>query len=911
MGRKKCMIQYTVGFLVVFSLGFLAFFLQGKSLVWEGDGFRQYYPVLCYLGRYYRGIVAGLWQGDFAVPLIDFQIGQGEDIIASFSNYGLGDPLTLLSVFVPAAYTEYLYGVLVVLRLYLSGAAFLVYCWEMKQSRKYSVYGALIYVFCGYAIWSVKDPFFLNAMIYLPLVLVGIERVFRKKGVMALVFSVLFCVLSSYYFFYMIVLAAIAYFVVRCRMRYGNWWKMSHGAATGMWKSVLRDGGWCLAAGAAGTMMSGILLVPSIYGFLESSRGRASVSFSSLLLYNLDYYKNMLTHFVMVSEEKDAGAVAYCSMAVLTFVALYVIFDKRDRVAVWLKRCVIVCVCLVASPLAGYVLNGFGYVTNRFMFIPAFLLSFIVVYAMPDVVQRQQEDMTDVREKRKRKQILSILAVYVIFCLLVSGKEGILPCLFMAVMLVGTILVVAGVRSGRWRENMIFGIVLINLIGNCNMLFQGFGADVASMYLDAGTVYADYTSDKTVKTAAGLLEKSDGMERLDVMSDDGENPNQAVVAGFHGVSVYYSVINAGYSAYMMALENGPDVMFSHRILGNDGRTVLENLSAVKYVVCQREEEVPYGFHLVDGKRKLYQNENQISVGYTYDQYVSEEEFDEAGVFARQNTLLESAVLEDNSKLYEKAADSGTLQKGTVSGDVNSLAFEMTDAKSFVWDGNTLKVKKENGRFQLDFSMKKGNEYYLRLSGLQIRKADSKFLWAHVKIGNWKKKVLVCKPDYDFYFGREDYLIYLGTLGESAADEVEKELSFRINGPAEYSLNDIELVEVPVSGVSEKVQNLNREGLQGVDTREANTLQGELEVSKDKILCLAVPYREGYILYVDGRETECEKINKMYIGTWIESGKHSILLKYVTPGLRIGIIVTVFGVVFTIFLYIFNKKHCEK
>ena len=78
---------------------FCGLYLNGKSFVWQGDGFRQYYPALQYLGRYYRTVISGMLHLDFSIPMMDYSIGQGEDIITTFCNYGLGDPFSLLAVF--------------------------------------------------------------------------------------------------------------------------------------------------------------------------------------------------------------------------------------------------------------------------------------------------------------------------------------------------------------------------------------------------------------------------------------------------------------------------------------------------------------------------------------------------------------------------------------------------------------------------------------------------------------------------------------------------------------------------------------------------------------------------------------------------------------------------------------------
>lgn len=882
MSRKKWFLTYTGLFFILFFLGFITFFVQGKSFVWEGDGFRQYYSVLSYLGRFYRELLAGVCKGSFEIPMIDYTIGQGEDIITTFANYGLGDPLAALSVFVPSAYTEVLYGILVAARLYLSGLSFLVYCEGMRWGRQNSVYGALVYTFCGFAIWSVKDPFFLNGMIYLPLILFGLERILKKKSPLPLIISVLLSALSGYYFFYMAVLGSLAYFAVRSYRIYGK-------AGREIGKAGIR----CLAAGLGGVMMSGALTVPLLYGFAESSRTKAYTPLSSLLVYDPDYYKNMFAHLFMVTGNDEAGSVGYFSMSVAVLVALHVLVTKKDRASVYIRNCVIFCLLAVASPFAGYVMNGFGYVTNRFMFIPAFVFSAVFVRMLPDMLSAGIE---------KKRRLIIVAAVYGVFCLLVSWEDGVLTPLFTAVMLGLLLAALFGIRDDKWRMRVVYGLIVFNLVGNVNLIYGKIGAGMIDTYMDAGSVRKAYTSDKSLNQAKKLAadEEGDELQRIDVMLHRGENPNQSVVSDYPGVSVYYSVINAGYCDYMMSLGNGPDLMFGHRILGNDGRTVLENLANVAYVVSRERSLVPYGFEPAEGKKNVYVNKNRTSIGYLYDHYVSETDYDEADVFERQSALLESAVLDPDSGLYARAEASEAVEQGEIRTDAQGVAFNLTDVENLKWENDRLAVTDKNGSFRLPFVMKPGREYYLRFIGLELTQADSDFLWAHVRMGKWSKSILISNRNYDFYFGRDDYVINLGSLPEEIVWEEWQELQFRINGPAQYHLDNIELVEAPVDGVGEKTERLCDGGMRDVSVHSDGSITGTIPtLSEAKLLCLAIPYKKGFTLYVDGKETELEKINKMYMGAWLEPGEHDIRLIYATPGLTVGWIVTVLGILLSV------------
>ena len=162
---------------------YLFFYLNGKSLIWSHDGVPQHLNSLAYYGEYLREILRQLFiEHKLEIPMWDMHIGYGSDILTTLHYYVIGDPLTLLSVFVPVDKTEYLYEFLIFFRIYLAGITFSSYCFYHKNSKQATLLGALIYIFAGWTIYaSMKHPYFANPMIYLPLILLGIDKIYRRE----------------------------------------------------------------------------------------------------------------------------------------------------------------------------------------------------------------------------------------------------------------------------------------------------------------------------------------------------------------------------------------------------------------------------------------------------------------------------------------------------------------------------------------------------------------------------------------------------------------------------------------------------------------------------------------------------------------------------------------------------------
>ena len=56
------------------------------------------------------------------------------------------------------------------------------YCFYRKNPKQATFIGSLVYIFAGWTIYaSMKHPYFSNPMIYLPLVLMGVEKVYKKE----------------------------------------------------------------------------------------------------------------------------------------------------------------------------------------------------------------------------------------------------------------------------------------------------------------------------------------------------------------------------------------------------------------------------------------------------------------------------------------------------------------------------------------------------------------------------------------------------------------------------------------------------------------------------------------------------------------------------------------------------------
>lgn len=91
--------------------------------------------------------------------------------------------------------------------------------------------------------------------------------------------------------------------------------------------------------------------------------------------------------------------------------------------------------------------------------------------------------------------------------------------------------------------------------------------------------------------------------------------------------------------------------------------------------------------------------------------------------------------------------------------------------------------------------------------------------------------------------------------------------------------------------------------------------GSIDVRQAGRLILSVPADEGWSLYVDGKKTKIKPFADALIGVHLKEGTHKIELRYTTPGVQIGAVISIAALLLFLFSmwirYKIRGKHGEK
>ena len=128
--------------------------------------------------------------------------------------------LNIVYVFANKANASYLYTFMTLFRAYLAGISFIIFGCYFKKNAYGILIGSFTYVFSGVFLnFAIRHPFFLNPMIYLPLLVVGVEKIYRKEKPYLFTIMIAISAMSNFYFFYMLTAVAVILSLIHIYVR--------------------------------------------------------------------------------------------------------------------------------------------------------------------------------------------------------------------------------------------------------------------------------------------------------------------------------------------------------------------------------------------------------------------------------------------------------------------------------------------------------------------------------------------------------------------------------------------------------------------------------------------------------------------------------------------------------------------
>ena len=884
---------YTILFFIVACFIFVPYVESHKTLIWSVDGLGQYVPKIYRFMSYVPSILSDLLHGNLDFAQYDFTSGLGSTVAISY------DPIYWLYLFFKPSQIEAVYSLTIVLRFYLAGASISALLLYFKKSPYVTYTASMVYAFSGYALYAgTRHGQFLTPLILLPVMVIAMEQLITKRKWYLMTIMTALSLLCSYYFLYMNTIALGIYFVARilCTKEYRNF-------KTFFTRGLIIVGSYILGASI------GIISIFTSFGsYMGSSRSGGSKLSSILtttpLFYRPEWISDSFISFI--SDSFTPGLWLKLGFAPIALLAIVLLFTRKNKKE--LKPIFILFTLFCFFPIFGFIFSGFSSVNNRWCYIYALIVAFVLAENM--------EHMTKLTA-REIKIMLGITGLYagIIFFSTKYRTDKVFG-VFGLLMLTMVVILVLNYENMKIPKQIgkiaLFGVTIFSIVLNAN-LFITAKSDTGS-HLDTYVDFGKSLSSMSNTALKYLDEVTDGNEedgfyRSTNLKTFGNARSSSLIYGYNDISTFTSTLNGGIVNYNRAMGNCDWNIVS--IYSYNFRTYMHELASVRYLGADStvKAPLPYGYKKVyekENKKKtysIYENEYALPLGYTYSSVMSEAEAENYSAAEKQELTMLTAIvdedsLQDNEKIGITSADQLPL---------TAKSLEITDMKlkGVTMDKDTLTVDGAGSSITFTFKGEPNAETYLSLKGdIEAPKdAAEHFLKTRVKTDDVS---YLYKFRVDSYStGQEEFLFNLG-YHEDGINTCT--LKFLSDGVLKFE--DISIYSQSMDTYADRVGALQENVLENVKT-EKNTVTGDITLDEDKMLVITLPYQSGWTAWVDGEKVELQQVNYQYMGLNLKAGNHTIRLHYQLPGLKLAFLITGGGIGVFILIIIFNTVRKRK
>ena len=587
----------------------------------------------------------------------------GANFIGSYSFYLLGSPFFWLTLPFPTDWLPFMMAPLLVLKIGLAGWTAYAYTRRFLQPRLAQIAG-ILYAFSGFSIYNIFFNHFHEAIVFFPLMLLGVEQYMKdgKRGLFAL--SVLLSALSNYYFFIGQAFFIMIYWVIRAMS--GEWEKCGR-RFFGLWLEAL-----------LGTLGAAVLLLPSFFSVIQNSRTDNPVEGWGLLIHGTNQRLYDILHSFFFPPELPARAnffpdannkwssmTAWLPVFGCTGAIAY--FQSRKHTD-WLRRLLIALFFCATIPA----LNALFQLFNQMYYARwYYMLTLMLVLATMRCFE--QDERYPVHWTRAIGWAGGFTAAFTVLIGLVpkswtpdeeTGKLTIglqkYPArfwLYVFIAVVGLVLTYLLVRL--FLDNKRRFMACCTAVCACVSLLFGW------YFLAAGksnSNYPDvYVIEKLLENEDYTLPDDDRFSRTDMhkgMDNQGMYWGQSTIQAFHSivpgsvmdfynsVGVSRSVGSRPESKYY-ALRSLLSVRWLFDYAEQEGDVQLYYKDAEDYFSVDGETKMPdWTYYDTQNGYYIYENDRFIPMGFFYDSYITRSEYDSLDQDERQFALLKALVVED-------------------------------------------------------------------------------------------------------------------------------------------------------------------------------------------------------------------------------------------------------------------------
>ncbi|TSB44691.1 YfhO family protein [Alkalicoccobacillus porphyridii] len=849
-------------FALLAHLFFLKELLNGRYMVGPNDGLSQMLPFKHFLyqqytdGHWFYSHDFGLGSGTFAQLAYYFSTNMVFLVTVFFvwlleSISIIGSPDLLFWAQSTVLASVFRMSIILIISTYVFR--------YFKLGWAASFTGAMIYAssvmyYRHTAFWE----FFADAYLWIPLLVLGIEKIIREKQPVWLIVGLSLALINNFYFAYMSCLFVAIYVV-------GRWFiRFSEDRAT-----ILEQMKLYVPAILLSFAIGAVSFIPAVYGFLNNYRPPFEDPIELL-----DLRDNILF------TSRTLIVPALFLLFIFTF-SLY-----KHRVFRFFAFLSVVFMVFHYIPIVASVFNGFSAPQNRFEYMGSFLIAGACAYAIGNL-----------RSLSKRQMLWSSLITTLLFisvfvidrALELSLPEFVEFAILLPLML-GGFLWIALKRPSYSAALLCFCVGATQLF--LAYQYQDRHLSQAGNLTETTKEYIEetYQPPEQKDLIQSVLEEDEHpMPRLEwvVGGRSGRN-NTGMVQDFSSISAYSSVLNQELLFfYYNDLQIDMKRESVSRYSGFGDRANLYSLLGGHYILFPKDEEIhaPYGFEAIKSNDEyvVYQNQHTLPFAGVTSTVYSEEQLDELPMVTREHAMLSGVILEQPeapSPAPEADRDlMSNVEIEAVGGTYEDGVLTITDERG----GLDLHVSEEDatgdGDFYLSFYLLNQSET-ARLFRLDVN-------------------------DYVTDRKSRESIYRTGVNDLTIRIPKEETISIRMR-EGSYQIDDFLLHEEDYQQLEQAVdERSQQEVLTSID--EGKMSFTVPDASASDFLTIPVPFEKGWSVKVNGVSQSIEKANYAFMAVALEEGTNEVEFSYLPPYFKESLVASIAGLMMSTAWIVLRRK----
>lgn len=654
-GRRDQMLRTMLLCALTAAIFFLPFYIiDGGFFHYAGDFNSQQISFYRYMNGFIKGAGYPDGMAGAARSTFSWATDLGSGAMNAYSFYLYGSPFFWLSLIFPQNWLPYLMAPLLVLKFAVAGGGAYRYLCRYVRRSDHAVLGACLYAFSGFSIYNVFFNHFIDVVALFPWMLWALDETLYEQeehyGLFA--FWVGVNLLNNYFFFIGQVLFLVIYFI--CKLTTKDFPMNVRLFVRLAFESLL------------GAALGFVLLWPAVLSILQNPRTIDLSSGWGFLTYSkVQQYLAILLSWLLPPDSPyitsiwSEGIIKWTSMS-----AYLPLCSLAGAMAYWRarkgdskKRIVATCAIFALVPVlnsAFYALNSSYYA--RWYYMPVLILCAMTASALesPDI----SADELDAPVRGIGWLMIATLAFALVPVQDGDTKEwslGVLqnPGQYAAVLSFGIGgLILYRLLCRRWRGSRAFARRMTAVV-------LAFACAFGMVHIGIGKFGQWHTDSDLVEQYTSAIKLKDDLPEGDWRVDTYKtHDNLGLWLDKSSLQYFGSTAAPSILSFYPALGVKRDVRSEPDI----SNYALRGLLSVKYLITTPEKQEDFlaaaddGWSYYDTKDgfMLYENENYVPMGFTYDYYITEESYETTVKNTRANLLMRALVLsEEDAEAYGK------------------------------------------------------------------------------------------------------------------------------------------------------------------------------------------------------------------------------------------------------------------